>query len=110
MDARIEAESREAGLMFSPSPLRFGPSARRAASGARRVVWCVGAHRDDSDVNRRALVEQVTAWGLRAETCAAGVDALRMLREAHTAGTAFDQVIADDQMPGLDGAGLAAAV
>ena len=41
---------------------------------------------DDSDVNRRVLVEQVTAWGLRAETCAAGVDALRMLREAHTAG------------------------
>ena len=65
---------------------------------------------DDSDVNLRVLVEQVTEWGLRAETCAASVDALQVLREAHTAGTAFDLVIADHQMPGLDGAGLAAAV
>ena len=65
---------------------------------------------DDSDVNLRVLVEQATEWGLRAETCAASVDALQVLREAHTAGTAFDLVIADHQMPGLDGAGLAAAV
>ena len=88
MDGCFEAESREGqGSTFSafiPLPVSRQPGAPRVELDALRGVSVLIV--DDSDVNRRVLVEQVTAWGLRAETCAAGVDALRMLREAHTAG------------------------
>jgi PAS domain S-box-containing protein len=65
---------------------------------------------DDTEVNRRVVLEQVSAWGMRAKTFASAADALRALREASDAGAPFDLVIADYQMPGLDGADLAAAV
>ena len=91
-------------------PLPGEPAARRAAGGAGCLARLSVLIVDDSDVSRQVLVEQVTAWGLRAEAYAAGVDALQALRGAHAAGAAFDLVIADQQMPGLDGAGLAAAM
>ena len=106
MGGRIEAESREGeGSTFSafiPLPVSRQPGAPRVELDALRGLSVLIV--DDSDVSRQVLVEQVTAWGLRAETSAAGADALRALRGAHAAGAAFDLVIADHQMPGLDGA------
>jgi two-component system sensor histidine kinase/response regulator len=112
MGGRIDAESREGeGSTFAivvPLPLGEQAEARPVALDVlrgRRVLIV-----DDTEVNRRVVSEQVSAWGLRADTFADAAAALQALREASAAATPYDLVIADYQMPGLDGADLAAAV
>jgi CheY-like chemotaxis protein len=65
---------------------------------------------DDIDVNRRIVLEQLSAWGMRNGSHATGEEALTALRSAHAAGDAYDFVIADHEMPGIDGATLAATI
>ncbi len=65
---------------------------------------------DDIEVNRRVVHEQVTGWGMRNGSFASGESALEALREAHRAGDPYQIVIADFQMPSMDGATLAAAI
>jgi PAS domain S-box-containing protein len=65
---------------------------------------------DDTAVNRRVVSEQVSAWGMQAEAFASAAAALDALRAASHAGRPYDLVIADYQMPEMDGADLAAAV
>jgi len=63
---------------------------------------------DDNEVNRRVIQEQVSAWGMRNGSYATGEEALQAIHEAERAGDPFQMVIADYQMPGMDGAVLAA--
>ena len=112
MGGHIEAASREGeGSTFAlVVPLPLGDH-----DGERPVELDVLRGRtalivDDTDVNRRVLFEQVSAWGMRASTFASTADALRALQEASETRAPYDLVIADYQMPGLDGADLAAAV
>jgi PAS domain S-box-containing protein len=65
---------------------------------------------DDIEVNRRVVHEQISSWGMRNGSYASAEEALQAIREAETAGDPFDVVIADYQMPGTDGATLAAAI
>jgi signal transduction histidine kinase/DNA-binding response OmpR family regulator len=65
---------------------------------------------DDNEVNRRIVQEQVTSWGLRNDSFAGGEQALEALREARERGDPYDFVIADFQMPVMDGAALARAI
>ena len=65
---------------------------------------------DDNPVNRRVIHEQISSWGMRNGSFATGEEALAALRAAHDDGDSYDIVIADDQMPGIDGAALAAAI
>jgi PAS domain S-box-containing protein len=65
---------------------------------------------DDNAVNRRVIHEQISSWGMRNGSYATGEDALAALRDAHQAGDPYDIVIADFQMPGIDGAALAATI
>ncbi len=65
---------------------------------------------DDNDVNRRMLNEQITNWGMRSGSLASASEALQELRAAHASGDAYDFVLLDYQMPGMDGAALAAAL
>jgi CheY-like chemotaxis protein len=65
---------------------------------------------DDIEVNRRVVHEQISSWGMRNGSYASAEEALRAIREAQLAGDPFDLVIADYQMPGIDGATLAAAI
>jgi signal transduction histidine kinase/CheY-like chemotaxis protein len=65
---------------------------------------------DDMEVNRRVVHEQVTGWGMRNGSYASGESALAALHEASRCGDPYQIVIADFQMPSMDGATLAAAI
>jgi PAS domain S-box-containing protein len=65
---------------------------------------------DDNDVNRRVVHEQISSCGMRNGSYATAEDALDAIRFAQTAGDPFDFVIADYQMPGMNGATLAATI
>ena len=58
---------------------------------------------DDDATNRRVLQEQLTAWGLRPEECASGIEALTLMRDAAQKGSPFALAVLDHQMPGMDG-------
>jgi CheY-like chemotaxis protein len=65
---------------------------------------------DDNEVNRRVVHEQITSWGMRNGSFSTGEMALDALRAAYAAGDPYHFVIADFQMPVMDGAVLAAAI
>jgi two-component system sensor histidine kinase/response regulator len=65
---------------------------------------------DDNEINRRVIHEQISNWGMRNGSYSSGEKALEAIREAQAAGDPYDFIIADYQMPGLDGASLASEV
>lgn len=65
---------------------------------------------DDNEVNRRVVHEQVISWGMRNGSFASGEQALHAMRAAQASGDPYQIVIADYQMPSMDGAMLAAAI
>jgi len=65
---------------------------------------------DDNVTNREVLMAQFKAWGVRGEETPDGATALQALNHARDAGDPFQIAILDMQMPGMDGAELAAAI
>jgi PAS domain S-box-containing protein len=65
---------------------------------------------DTAAVSRRVLKEQISSWGMHAHCCAQAAEALDAIPAALDAGEPYDFVIAGQQIPGMDGAGLAAKV
>ena len=65
---------------------------------------------DDNATVREWLLDQLTAWGLRAEACGDGAAALSMLTQAVEAGEPFRAALVDLQLPGMAGAVVAQAV
>jgi PAS domain S-box-containing protein len=61
---------------------------------------------DDNETNRVILLEMLSAWGLRPEPAEGGKTALEKLKRAHEQGQRFRLVIADMQMPDMDGSTL----
>jgi len=61
---------------------------------------------DDNETNRVILLEMLSAWGLRPEPAEGGKTALQKLARAHEQGRRFRLVIADMQMPDMDGSAL----
>ena len=58
---------------------------------------------DDTAVNRRILLEQLTHWSMRPTAAASAEEGLRLLAEATAAGDPFKVAIVDYLMPGADG-------
>lgn len=75
-------------------------TAARAEPGAYRVLVV-----DDQEMNRIVLRYQLDALGHHARLCASGDEALRALGTA-----AYDVVLTDCRMPGMDGIALTAAI
>jgi PAS domain S-box-containing protein len=65
---------------------------------------------DDHDVNRRVLTDLTANWGMRNGSSASGEEALQALRAAQAGGDRYHFVVLDYQMPGMNGATLAAAI
>jgi two-component system, sensor histidine kinase and response regulator len=65
---------------------------------------------DDNATNREILHYQLLAWKIQNTSSSGGAEALQILREAVAAGSPFDLVILDMQMPVMDGVMLARAI
>jgi len=65
---------------------------------------------DDHETNRRILHKQITSWGMSDGMAKNGAEALELLRAATEKGKAYDLVVLDMQMPGMDGIQLARAI
>ena len=58
---------------------------------------------DDISVNRDVFTEQLKAWGLETETAIDGVEALTKIRNAQEKDQAYDLILLDFLMPGMNG-------
>jgi two-component system sensor histidine kinase/response regulator len=65
---------------------------------------------DDNEVNRRILSEQVTRWGMQATLVENGRAAIDAMTAAVAGTRAFDLVLLDANMPGMDGFAVAEAI
>jgi signal transduction histidine kinase/DNA-binding response OmpR family regulator len=65
---------------------------------------------DDNDVSRRVLSEQVIRWGMMPTVVGGGHEAMLAMTAAVQANGAFDLVLLDANMPGMDGFAVAAAI
>ncbi|HSK87326.1 MAG TPA: response regulator, partial [Anaerolineales bacterium] len=65
---------------------------------------------DDNLTNRTVLTHMVEGFGCQIETVSSGAKALEVLRQAVRAGSPFDIVLLDMQMPGMDGEQTAQAI
>ncbi len=65
---------------------------------------------DDMEVNRRVLHEQITSWQMRNGSFADAQGVVIALHRAAAEGDPYQFVLLDYQMPGMDGATLAAAI
>jgi PAS domain S-box-containing protein len=84
---------------------------KQAGAGPTFPVFELGSLRvlvvDDNATNRLILRQQLRSWGMDPTEAEDGVIALEILRAAAAAGTAFDIVILDFNMPRMDGLQLA---
>jgi two-component system sensor histidine kinase/response regulator len=62
---------------------------------------------DDNATNRKILTETLKRWGTRPVEAGSGFQALEILRAASRDGRPFGLILADVQMPGIDGLELA---
>jgi len=65
---------------------------------------------DDNETNRLILREQLGSWGMHTDEAADAKGALGLLRSASSKADAYDVVVLDLNMPGMDGLQLAHAI
>jgi two-component system, sensor histidine kinase RetS len=58
---------------------------------------------DDNQTCRKVIQQQASAWGMLVSAAHSGNEALAMIRARHNLGESFDIVIADHDMPGMNG-------
>ncbi len=58
---------------------------------------------DDIETNRQVFMEQMRAWGLKADTAIDGIDAIAKIRTAQDNDDDYDLILLDFLMPGMNG-------
>ncbi len=85
-------------------PLAPAPPAEPDLSAVRLLIV------DDHEAARSALADLTAGWGMPVTCASSGAEALGCLAAASASGAPFDIVMTDDQMPEMDGPGLARAI
>jgi two-component system, sensor histidine kinase and response regulator len=65
---------------------------------------------DDNTTNRQILRHQLLAWKMKPDCAAGGKEALKVMRDAASAGDPYALALLDFQMPEMDGLTLARAI
>jgi two-component system sensor histidine kinase/response regulator len=65
---------------------------------------------DDNITNLQILRQQLLAWRIQPDCAISGEEALRMMRDAASAGKPYDIALVDFQMPEMDGLTLASSI
>lgn len=65
---------------------------------------------DDIQINRQILSQQASSWGMHVTCCKNGPEALAEMNSTFGKGEAFDLILTDYLMPGMDGKQLATLV
>ena len=106
----VRSVAGEGSTFWFTLPLALGVEPFKAAAPVAELSGLRVLIVDDNEVNRRVLHEQITCWGMRNGSFASGEEALEAIRRARAEGDPYHFVLADYQMPGIDGATLAAAI
>ena len=107
---RVESVVGEGSKFWFTLPLQFDGQPGALAVPMTELEGLRVLIVDDNEVNRRVVHEQISSLGMRNGSYACGQDALDAIRAAKKSGDPFQIVIADYNMPGLDGAALAEAI
>ncbi|MDK2126589.1 PAS domain S-box protein [Parachitinimonas caeni] len=65
---------------------------------------------DDNDTCRSALSSMVQSWGWHCDTAVSGEQSVHRVRQRHAEGKAYDAILIDYRMPGMDGVTTARAL
>jgi two-component system, sensor histidine kinase and response regulator len=107
---RVESKVGEGSTFWFTLPLPFDAQACHATVPVAALTGLRVLIVDDIEVNRRVVHEQISSWGMRNGSFASGEEALQAVHTAQANGDPYQFVIADYQMPGMDGATLAAMI
>jgi PAS domain S-box-containing protein len=91
-------------LPLGNHPEATGANPTASLRGARVLIAI------ENVVNRRVIHEQILSWGMRDGTCASGQEAIDIVRTAHNAGDPYQIIIADQEIPAVDGVALPMAL
>jgi len=106
----IESEPGRGSSFHFTSDVEAVPAQGGGGAGIESLGGIAVLVVDDNDTNRRIQAETLRRWGLTASEAADGASALHEFDRAERAGRAFRLVLADSQMPGMNGLSLAHAI
>ena len=92
---------------------RFGKAAREVVSAPIVTTGLAAVHVlvvEDRATNRLILHEQMVSWNMRDDSVADAAQALEVMRAAAARGDAYQLVVLDMEMPGMNGLQLASAI
>ena len=115
MGGRIHVKSEEGkGSTFYFSAILKKQDASKESTLSRKLPGTLRGKRilavDDNKINREIIAAYLTAWDCVPKVVSSGREALRLLKAAAEASTAFDVLITDMMMPEMDGMQLSKRV
>lgn len=109
-DIAVTSEEGKGSTFSFTITLPLGKAAEIPHSATCDITGVRALAVDDIQINRQILQEYAQSGGLVCDTAASGKEALAMLNQAAQAGTPYEVVFIDRQMPMMDGVALARTI